>query len=273
MLIKGYEKIPGGNEMIKSSKISILNPLLLITFLLLGACHSKGVKSESKSTQKMKFPNKVSKNNPPKISEDKWAKVNLPQKSLPLSQEKVVLKPNQINAKEELARSTFFDSTNNKDSSRKNDIELSEKEKVFFELSGENVNSITEIGAYRKVIEKYQINDGMALKAYTQLLIKKFPRSIYCDNALYLLGMMYFTENKYGESLNAFQKIITQYPQSNKAVSALFAKGVVFKKMNLNKESMQILSQVYKLYPGSPESLRAEIEMKLISQSDSQVSR
>lgn len=182
----------------------------------------------------------------------------------PRTQENQNIK-SSFNAKTELARSTPLVSSKQ---SHLQKLELSEKEKAFFELAGENVATLTEIGAYRKVIEKYQINDEVALKAYSNILIKKFPRSIYCDNALYLMGMMYFTENKYGESLNAFQKILTQYPQSNKAVSALFAKGVVFKKMNLNKEAMNILSQVLKLYPGSPESLRAEMEMKLISQNE-----
>lgn len=143
---------------------------------------------------------------------------------------------------------------------------LTDKEKIFFELSGEKVNQLSEIETYKKIVEKYQSSDSIALKAYVNLLLKKFPRSIYCDNALYLEGMMYFSEKKYGESLHSFQKILTNYPQSNKAVSALFAKGVVFKKMNLHKEAISLLAKVINNYPGSPESIRAEMEMKLMTQ-------
>ncbi len=219
--------------------------LLSLTVSLFVACQSGEIKSVNKTKLKPR---------------------TVVASTYPRSQENQNIK-SSFNARTELANSTPIAASK---PSRIQNIEMSEKEKAFFELAGENITTLTEIGAYRKVIEKYQINDAIALKAYSNILIKKFPRSIYCDNALYLMGMMYFTENKYGESLNAFQKILTQYPQSNKAVSALFAKGIVFKKMHLNKEAMTILSQVSKLYPGSPESMRAEMEMKLISQNELQ---
>lgn len=145
-------------------------------------------------------------------------------------------------------------------------VALTDKEKIFFELAGEKADQLSELEIYHKVAEKYQQNDEVAVQAYANLLIKKYPRSIYCDNALYFQGMMAFTSKKFGESLNAFQRILQNYPQSNKAVSALFAKGVVFKKMNLPKEAARVLASVINKYPGSPESDRAEIELKLINQ-------
>lgn len=145
-------------------------------------------------------------------------------------------------------------------------IELTEKEKLFFELVGEKIDHLTEVAIYQRVVEKYQKNDDVALVAYVNLLLKKYPRSIYSDNALYLQGMMYFSAKKFGESLASFQKVLNLYPQSNKAVSSLFAKGIVFKKMNLNKQALQLLAEVINRYPGSPESARAEVEVKLITQ-------
>ena len=142
-------------------------------------------------------------------------------------------------------------------------VNLSDKEKLFFELAGEKVDSLSDSQIYHKTIEKYRSNDEPALNAFAHLLLNKFPRSIYCDNVLYLQGMFAFSQKKYGDSLSYFQKILDQYPQSNKAVSALFAKGVVFKKMNLNKESVKLLAQVINQYPGSPESSRAEVELKI----------
>ncbi len=145
-------------------------------------------------------------------------------------------------------------------------VELTDKEKVFFELAGEKVEMLSEIDIYHKVVEKYQQNDEAALGAYANLLLKTHPRSIYCDNALYLQGMLAFSQKKFSESLSSFQKVLALYPMSNKAVSALFAKGVVFKKMNLNKEAVRILAQVVNQYPGSPESERAQVELKLVTQ-------
>lgn len=171
------------------------------------------------------------------------------------------MKPAPFNAAKELSQSRSADSN-----SMKLSVELTEKEKIFFELVGERVDNLTELTTYQRVVEKYQKSDDAALAAYMNLLLKKYPRSIYCDNALYLQGMLFFSQKKFGESLAAFQKILNFYPQSNKAVSALFAKGVVFKKMNLNKQALQLLAQVINRYPGSPESARAEVEVKLITQ-------
>lgn len=145
-------------------------------------------------------------------------------------------------------------------------VELTDKEKLFFELAGEKVETITELKAYQKAVDYYKQGDEAALNAYSNLLVKKFPKSIYCDNAIYLKGMLAFTQKNYGVSLNSFQMILNNYPQSNKAVSALFAKGVVFKKMNLEKEAVRVLAQVINKYPGSPESERAQVELKMITQ-------
>lgn len=183
-------------------------------------------------------------------------------KSYPKTKD-IGVKPAPLNAANELAVSHV---SNSNSSSSNKSVELTEKEKIFFELVGEKVDNLTEITTYQRVVEKYQKSDDAALMAYLNLLIKKYPRSIYCDNALYLQGMLFFSQKKFGESLAAFQKILDHYPQSNKAVSALFAKGVVFKKMNLNKQALQLLAQVINRYPGSPESARAEVEVKLITQ-------
>jgi TolA-binding protein len=145
-------------------------------------------------------------------------------------------------------------------------VELSDKEKIYFELAGEKIENLKEIEIYQKTVEKYQQGDESAMNAYANLLLKRFPKSIYGDNVLYLQGMLSFSQKKYGESLSFFQRILSVYPQSNKAVSALFAKGVVFKKMNLNKESVRLLAEVINQYPGSPESDRAQAELKLIAQ-------
>jgi TolA-binding protein len=145
-------------------------------------------------------------------------------------------------------------------------VELTEKEKVFFELAGEKVDSLSEISIYKKAVEASKNGDEAALEAFSSLLLKKFPRSIYCDNIIYIQGMLAFGQKKYGASLSYFQKILNHYPQSNKAVSALFAKGVVFRKMNLEKEAARTLAQVINKYPGSPESIRAQDELKLVTQ-------
>lgn len=215
---------------------------LVMVFLNSVACQHMGKKNAAPAVTKKQ---KTEKRAPASV------------KSYPRTKE-IETKSPAFNAAKELSASNELP--------MKKTMDLTEKEKVFFELVGEKVDNLTEITTYKRVVEKYQKSDDVALTAYMNLLLKKYPRSIYCDNALYLQGMLFFSQKKFGESLASFQKILNHYPQSNKAVSALFAKGVVFKKMNLNKQALQLLAQVINRYPGSPESARAEVEVKLITQ-------
>lgn len=142
---------------------------------------------------------------------------------------------------------------------------LSEKDRLFFELSGENFKDLDEESIFEKIMDKYRNNDLRAMEAYSNLLINKYPLSHLADNALYYEGMLALNSKNYGKSLEYFQKVIALYPQSNKAVSALFAKGVLYRKMNLNSESESILKDLQHRFPGSPESLRAELEIKALT--------
>lgn len=143
---------------------------------------------------------------------------------------------------------------------------MAESDRLYFELSGEKFENLSSQQIYDLASEKYRSNDLKALEAYTNLLVSKYPRSRFADNALYLQGMLAFSIKSYAKSLESFQKIIQQYPNSNKVVSALFAKGILYKKMNLNSESESVLSSVKSKFPGSPESLRADAEIKILKQ-------
>ena len=145
-------------------------------------------------------------------------------------------------------------------------VELTDKEKLFFELAGEKVEILDEVKTYQKAVEYYKQGDETALNAYANFLLKRYPKSIYSDNVVYLQGMLAFSNKNFGASLTHFHKILSLYPQSNKAVAALYSKGIVFKKMNLDKEAVKVLAQVINRYPGSPESAKAQIELKLITQ-------
>lgn len=143
---------------------------------------------------------------------------------------------------------------------------IPENDRLYFELSGEKYENLNSQQIYEKIIEKYRSNDFKALETYTSLLLTKYPKSHFADNALYLEGMLAFSIKSYAKSLECFQKIISMYPNGNKAVSALFAKGILYKKMNLKSESENVLTNIKTKYPGSPESLRADAEIKILKQ-------
>jgi TolA-binding protein len=144
-------------------------------------------------------------------------------------------------------------------------VGITEKEKVYFELSGEKADKLNEMQIYEKVIEKYRVGDLRASDAFTHLLISKYPQSIFADNSLYMCGLLAIDKKFYGKALQSFNDILDRFPTSNKAVSALFAKGMLLKKMNLISQSKVTLLEVQKRFPGSPEFFRSDLELKIIN--------
>ncbi|MCK6598781.1 MAG: tetratricopeptide repeat protein [Bdellovibrionaceae bacterium] len=117
---------------------------------------------------------------------------------------------------------------------------------------------------YSEIISDYQAGKSKTLNLRLNSFVKKFPKSPYLDNSIYLAGKLALEEKNYPEALQHFQRIITQYPLSNKVISAKFGKAMAYKKMNLNPQAKEVFTDIRKKYPNSPEYFRAETEMKLI---------
>lgn len=139
------------------------------------------------------------------------------------------------------------------------------KDALMIELSGKDYKKISEEALYAEVIAAYKSGNDIALKARTQTFLKRFPKSQFADNALYLSGLTALQNKSYPEALRSFQKISKNYPNSNKAVSAQFSKAITYKRLNLAAEAKRVFKEVMAKYPGSPESFRAEAELKLFN--------
>lgn len=146
------------------------------------------------------------------------------------------------------------------------EFKIDEQDKLLFELNGEKVETLSEFDLYQKCIEKYRADDMRSMHAYVNVLVGKYPQSVFADNALYMEGMLAISQKNYGQSLLNFNKVLSLYPLGNKAVSALFAKGILLKRMNLKSQAKAILEEVKQRYPGSPESARADIELLILKQ-------
>lgn len=125
-------------------------------------------------------------------------------------------------------------------------------------------DSKTDLQFYSDIISDYQAGKYKVLSIRLNSFTRKFPKSPYIDNALYLAGKLALEEKNYPASLKHFQKIISSYPQSNKVIAAKFGKAMAYKKMNLDIQAKDVFMEIRKKYPNSPEYFRAEMEMKLI---------
>lgn len=123
---------------------------------------------------------------------------------------------------------------------------------------------LSERDMYAELLTAYDNNNQMAFSKYYRAFLKKFPKGVLADDAIYLSALLNLSNKNYGLALKEFNNVITKYPTSNKKVSSLFGKGIALKKMNLNEQAVKALAQVRKQFPGSPEAMRAQVELKMM---------
>jgi TolA-binding protein len=123
---------------------------------------------------------------------------------------------------------------------------------------------ITEESLYTQVLNAYQTRDIDAVAYYTDLFTKRYPTSVFADNAIYLQGNLYLILGLPSEALREFEQVLNEYPMGNKRAAALFGKGVAYRKLNLNNYAERVFVELKKEYPGSPEFFKVDFEEKLL---------
>ena len=117
---------------------------------------------------------------------------------------------------------------------------------------------------FSKLSTSYEKEDLNDVIAQSEVLQKKYPRSLYTDQAVYLRGYLELKKGRYAEALKAFSYLESKRPMSVKRKEALFAKAMTYKKLKLTRQAGLVLLRIEKTYPGSPESQRAALERRLL---------
>ena len=146
----------------------------------------------------------------------------------------------------------------------KNEIDKSMK--VERAIRDPNSNASNEFKIFSELEDAYESNNEEAFLQKRAEFFRKFPESSYIDDVNYLAGMMNAGKKNYGAALKDFDDTIQLNPSGNKVRTAMLSKAALYKRMNLPEYAKPIFEQIKKRFPGSPEALRAEIELKLISQ-------
>jgi TolA-binding protein len=132
-------------------------------------------------------------------------------------------------------------------------------------LSGVDAFGPGEKVAYAEIIQNYRKENLSQTVKSVEVLLKFYPKSVYADNALYLMGILYMKNNQMGPAIRSFDQVIKDYPKGNKRASAMFAKSIAYKNLSLNGNAKRYLQDVIKSYPGSVESQRAWVELRLMN--------
>lgn len=141
----------------------------------------------------------------------------------------------------------------------------------------ENYNSAIEMGGndyaeFQKAIS-YGFVDRTEKKVEELVaFIKKYPKSVYQDDALYELGNTYVAQNKNNKGISAYDQLIRDNPKSSFVPQALLKKALIYNNTGRSNDALAIFKRVAKDYPSTPEALQAVSSAKIIYIDEGKVS-
>jgi len=93
--------------------------------------------------------------------------------------------------------------------------------------------------------------------AELQSLLKKYPNSIYAEEAQYEIAVTQLQMENYDQAITGFNRFIADHPQSDKVPSSKLQIGLVYSNTDRNAEALAAFQGVVKDYPGTDESIEA----------------
>src|SRR5690554_3382525 len=102
--------------------------------------------------------------------------------------------------------------------------------------------------------------------------IKKYPNSVYRDDALYELGNTYVAQNKTAEGISAYDQLVRDIPNSSFVPKALMKKALIYDNTGRSNEALAVFKRVAKDFPSTPEALQAVASAKIIYIDEGKVS-
>ena len=133
----------------------------------------------------------------------------------------------------------------------------------------ENYNSAIEMGGNDYAEFQKAISYGFVDRAEKKVeelvaFIKKYPKSVYQDDALYELGNTYVAQNKNSQAISAYDQLVRDNPTSSFVPKALLKKALILDNTGKSNEALAIFKRVAKEYPSTPEALQAVSSAKII---------
>ncbi|MGM0635980.1 MAG: tetratricopeptide repeat protein [Bacteroidota bacterium] len=94
--------------------------------------------------------------------------------------------------------------------------------------------------------------------------LKRYPNSLYKDNALYELGNTYVSENQETKGVQSYQRILDEMPKSRLVPRALSKQGLLYYNTNQNEKALDKLKRLANNYPDSEQAAQAVETVRMI---------
>ncbi len=134
----------------------------------------------------------------------------------------------------------------------------------------ENYNAAAEMGGdndyadFQKAIS-YGFVDRPEKKVEELIAFaKKYPKSVYRDDALYELGNTYVAQYKTNEAISAYDQLVRDVPNSSFISKALLKKALIYDNTGKSNDALAIFKKVANDFPSTPEALQAVASAKII---------
>ena len=111
--------------------------------------------------------------------------------------------------------------------------------------------------AYLKAFGLFSANNfPAAAEAFTSF-ITSYPESEYAVNAWYWLGECYYSEGKYHQAIESFERVVNGSPSAKKVPDALLKMGLSWFGLNETAKGSSILHTLIDKYPDSTAASKA----------------
>jgi len=120
-------------------------------------------------------------------------------------------------------------------------------------------------------VELYRLGYGDYAKGnYDQALaelqefVRLNPADDLADDAQYLIGEVYFSQQKYPEAVAAYDRLLSEHPGGDKAAAAYLKKGLALLEVNRTADAVIQLQHVVSAYPKSEEARLARERLRAL---------
>src|SRR5206468_3636466 len=100
--------------------------------------------------------------------------------------------------------------------------------------------------------------------AELQDFVRLNPADGLADDAQYLIGEVYFTQQKYPEAVAAYDRLLQEHGAGDKAPGAYLKKGLALLEMNRTADAVIQLQHVISAYPKSEEARLARERLRAL---------
>ncbi|HVT05673.1 MAG TPA: tol-pal system protein YbgF [Thermoanaerobaculia bacterium] len=115
---------------------------------------------------------------------------------------------------------------------------------------------------YQTAYRDYQKGNYELARQGFQDFLKTNSNSDLSDNASYWIGETWFSQKKYREAIQQFDKVINSFPKSDKVPGSLLKKGYAYIEIGEKAQGIVQLQYVLHEHPKSPEAALAKQKLK-----------